>query len=844
MPRPDDTAAPSASTTAERPTADRRAAARLAAERGGRSRGADSRPPAAAPPFATAWASLVYVVATMLLAFPALAGRFLVNPNSDQYIAGYAFREFGASVLRQTGGFAQWNPYLFDGMPFVAAMHGDIFYPPSVLLRMLLPTDVAMTWGFILHIFVAGLFTYQFLRAIGVSFFGALIGGLAYMLGGNVAGLVSPGHDGKLYLAALLPLVLLLTYRAVREGRRWAYGTLAITITMAVLTPHPQLLQYLLLVCGAWALFLALSTDWSGRSLDRRTAIVRLGSALAAVVVGMLGGAIQFAPVLQYAPWSPRAGGKGWEHAISYSMPPEELINTYLPQFSGILDHYWGRNGIHLHSEYIGAAVLVLTALGLGGSIGARRKLVWFWGGVLLVALLWALGGYTPFYHLVYALVPGTKFFRAPSTMLYVISFATAVLAGFGVDRALEGRVSTRFAIGAVAAGVLVAVMASGGLLTNLGASIVGSQRAPLVDMNQAAVSLGGIRSLVALLAAVGIVVALGRRAMTPAAAGWALSAVVALDLWSIERMYWMFSAPAAQLYASDAVIDFLKRAPEPGRVVPLATQDLASTTRDPYFGGGDGRADGLMVHGIRSVVGYHGNELGRFLTLSGWPEGGSATADWPRQLGNPNFWRLSNIRYLYTNAPQPPLEGMRLVAGPVRNVAGNMVYLYQFPGDNPAAWVTTIAVKAADDNVLATVLDPRFDVNRVAIFDTAAAVPTQAVPQQLPEPIDLRARVSRWAPGRITLDLDRPAPAGSALVVSESFYPGWRATVDGKAAPVGRADYLLIGVGLPAGGRHVELAFDSSTYETGKLLTVASLGLALLGIVAGIAADRRRALA
>ena len=50
-------------------------------------------------------------------------------------------------------------------------------------LPLFMPTDAAMTWGFIIHVFLSGLFTYGFLRAIGYGFYGALIGGLAYMTG-------------------------------------------------------------------------------------------------------------------------------------------------------------------------------------------------------------------------------------------------------------------------------------------------------------------------------------------------------------------------------------------------------------------------------------------------------------------------------------------------------------------------------------------------------------------------------------------------------------------------------------------------------------------------------------
>src|SRR4051812_10277629 len=149
-----------------------------------------------APPRATVWASLVYAIATLLLSYPALGGAFLLNLRSDQYKAGYAFREFAAERLRSGRGFPQWNPFIEGGLPYIAAMHGDIFYP-TFLLRMIMPTDLAMTWEFPIHVFLCGLFTYLFLRSWRFGFYGALIGGLAYMLGGSVAGLGSPGQDWK-----------------------------------------------------------------------------------------------------------------------------------------------------------------------------------------------------------------------------------------------------------------------------------------------------------------------------------------------------------------------------------------------------------------------------------------------------------------------------------------------------------------------------------------------------------------------------------------------------------------------------------------------------------------------
>jgi hypothetical protein len=429
----------------------------------------------AAPRLALGFAGLIYLACVLTLAYPALVGQFLVNPFSEQYIAGYAFREFGAAALRETGRFALWNPYIFGGLPYAAAMHGDVFYP-TFLLRMALPTDAAMTWGLILHLWLCGLFTYLFLRACDFGTYGALVGGVAYMLSGQVASLVAPGHDGKLFVSAIFPLALWAVVRGVRDGRRSAWGALSLAVGMAVLSPHPQLLQYMLLGCGAFALRLAFSDQGGG--LERRLAYRRLSFTLAAVVLGSLIGAVQYLPVREYVAWSPRAAGvAGYEAATAFSMPVEQLINTYLPQFTGILERYWGRNDIHLHSEYVGAGVLVLA----GAAVRARehRGLVRFWGGALLVALLWALGGYTPFYHLVYALVPGTKYFRAPSTIFFIVAFATAVLACVGTERLLAREIRMRYFVAWLLSAGLVALLGVSGALTAMAHAVAGPERTP-----------------------------------------------------------------------------------------------------------------------------------------------------------------------------------------------------------------------------------------------------------------------------------------------------------------------------------------------------------------------------
>lgn len=791
-----------------------------------------------APRHALLWASLVYAAFTLLLAYPLLGGAFLVSPISDQYIAGYPFREFAAEALRAGRGFPQWNPYQFGGMPYVAAMHGDIFYP-TFLLRMILPTDVAMTLGFVVHTFLAGLFTCVFLRRVGLGFHASLVGGVAYMLSGQIASYAAPGHDGKLFVSALLPLFLWALHAGIRDGRRWAWGLVAIIVGLGVLSPHPQLLQYFLLMGGAYALFVAFGggdAAGDGARPERALAIRRLGFALGAVVLGGLIGAIQFMPVFEYVDWSPRAGGAGWEHAISYSFPPEELINTYLPQFSGILEAYWGRNGIHFHSEYLGAVVLLLAGAAFGRAAGIRRAFLWFWVGTFVVTLLWALGGFTPFYSLVYAVVPGTKFFRAPSTIYYVVTFSVAVLAALGTHRALSGRVGIGYLGAWGAFGVVMLLMAVTGGLSNVARSFALPGREALVAANEGALAVGAVRSLVFLLVGIGLAWAVRAGRLRPALAGWLVAAAVGLDLWTVERRYWRFSPPASELYAADATIDYLRGLDQPARVLALQLGPTTSVRRDPYLHY-TGTASGLMAHGVRTVLGYHGNELGRYQELLGYVYG---PQELYAQLANPNVWRLLNVQYLLTDLPESPFEGAERVAGPARNAAGTMVYLYRMPTANPLAWVAPAMVEAPDESVLATVREPAFDVRSVALFAPEAGVESAEL-TRLPQPLELPVEVASYAPGEIALRLSAPAPAGAALVVSENYYPGWSATVDGQPAEVSRADYTLIGVPLPEGAREVTLSFDSAPYETGKGITLVAVLLSALLVGWGLWAERAR---
>jgi hypothetical protein len=806
-----------------------------------------------APRHATLWASLVFAISTMLLAYPALAGKFLLAPWSDQYKAGYAFREFGAQSLRSGHGFPLWNPYLQGGLPYVAAMHGDIFYP-TFLLRLVLPTDLAMTWEFPIHLFLCGLLTYLFLRAWRFGYYAALVGGLAYMLGGSIAGYASPGHDGKLFVSTMLPIALLLLTRGIRDGRLWAWGGLSLIVALAGLSPHPQLFEYMLLLSGVFALYVAFAEHPAYGRLPRNVAIQRLALSLGAVILGIAITSIQYMPLWEYKPWSPRSAGHDYATAASYSFPLEETLNAYWPQFSGILDKYWGRNLIHFHSDYFGVIVLLLfgAAFGQFRMRGFRR----FWIGVGIVSLIWAYGGSTPLFHVILAIVPYTKYFRAPSTMIFETAFAVSVLAAIGMERVLASRVGVKYALGWAIAAVAVAVLMSVGGYSAISSGLTdGFDRltggaygfAQRADQNSGSALLGIWRSTLFVLLGAGIVWALARGRIAAKGAAIALAALLVIDLWSVERFYWVFMPRASTIYATDPAIDAIKAdiaKNGPGRVWTIDARLLPGSlaNSDPFF------SDALMSHDIRLALGYHGNELDRYQQLVA---AANVMRNAPEPFLSPSAWRQENVRYIYTGASDSTMAQvssqlqlsapMSKLAGPVRNAAGSMVFAYKVPRDDPYAWVSTAIVKAPDEQSLSTVLDPRFVPASLAIADLSDISVNGATIAAMPAPSAASVVVKSYAPGAVDLELSQPAKAGEALVASENYFPGWSALVDGKTVHVTRMDFNLMGLALPAGARSVQLRFDDAAYEIGKRVTIVTLILGLVAWLAGIALDRRR---
>jgi hypothetical protein len=479
-------------------------------------------------------------------------------------------------------------------------------------------------------------------------------------------------------------------------------------------------------------------------------------------------------------------------------------MTTILPQFNGVLESYWGRNFFKLHTEYLGAAVVALAVLGLGDR--TRTRTTRALAVIAILFLLVALGGHTPFYTLWYEVMPMMKKVRAPGMAFFLVALPVAIWAGFGADRLLRGEVTLRAL--AVPLGVIGAIALLGviGVLGSVGTLFASEQQVPRLAANAPELRLGALRLLgfSALAGAAFWAVATGK--LRGVAAVGALATVVMADLWSVDRRFFDYKPPASELFADDPITTRLKQEPKPYRVLDAGV----------YQG------SVLMAHSVQTVLGYHGNEVRFYDDLLGGKN------VW-RNIGNPNLHDLLATRFLLLPDTQP-VPGFHRIMEPTPTAHGSVGVLYQRDTASPYVRVLPSAAKLPEDQLVPTVIDPRFPVNGVVVFPESASVTPAPIRAGGPDTTLVRAKLTEWRPGSMRVALTGSDKATRYLLVSETWYKDWHATVDGRPAPVLRGDHALITVALPPGAREVMLDFDSPEYARGKLISLVAF-LAIVGL-------------
>jgi hypothetical protein len=740
--------------------------------------------------------------------------------SSDTIQAGLFFRSFYVHYVNAHGSIPVWNPYIFGGMPYIDAFHGDIFYPLSILkffgniFRML-------SYNLIIHIFLAGIFMYFTARQFKLSRPAATLSAAAYMFAAQLVSLVAPGHDGKIFVATLFPLTILFLDRAFEKKPLLNFSMLGLVIGCIILSPHAQLSYYSLWAVAFYGIFKLVSLYRAERKI---TGLVKPGGMLiGAVVIGLMISAIQFYPGYIYTTnYSPRADSKrGWDWATSWSMHEQEAFSLVVPEFSGSTgtenSYYWGKNVFKDNSEYVGIIPFFLAIVAL---FWGRRKEAIFFGGLALFALIYALGATTPLFRIFYYLIPNVKSLRAPSTIMFLFLFSISLLAGMGLQYIIDkGRSLTeisrkrlmRYLIG-VPAGLLVFALlfaVSGETMLSIFSALFDSniKTAPAGNVTKWQVALMNLPMIKSGLWIVFLLVGASAGAvwlfLSRKAGIVILMAIPFLTMVDGIRFDSRFIAPYdyRQLFTPNVLTDYFKNLPGKFRVYNMNVLP----------------ADYLPFFGIEVVTGYHGNQLRWYDNLLGGPGA-------PNE-NNPNFLNLAGARYVVNRADAPPpnLGPQPLV---VDKNFGNII-VYKNNNAIPRAFIVNQYEVISDrENIYPRILSGTKNLRRMVYLEEEPPIPI--TPE---DTLSAMAEITSYADDSVVVDVQ--TPVNSILILTDNYYIAWEAYVDGVKTPILRADGTFRAVPIKAGTKRVIFRYNRSMNNTAKTITFAALllvGAVLIG--------------
>lgn len=727
----------------------------------------------------TLYALAVTLLAVTIPFWEILTGRAtaMYGDVNDHYVPGYVavWRMIREGVL------PFWVPNVFAGQSAVGSGQYAVFYPLNALFGIFEPV-MAYKWWTLVHLWLGatGAFFWS-LRRWG-SRTGATVTGVAYGLNGVVV--LHLVHSAFLAAAAWLPLMFLGIDLVFERWSSARASAVAVPLALIAFTGQPQLL-WMAAIGGAGYI--------AARAAGRRSAWRGAVRCVAAMVCGIGLAAIQLYPQFLFSQTSVRP-----------SLPPEVAFegSILLPQLLMLAFPYvfggaslgpaspWLGSGIfHEVGSYVGMTVIVLAAVGtvrLWRDRGVRALVV-----MIVLALLVSLGDSTPLGGLLYAVVPGARLFRHWGRFLWLVHLGLAVLAGAGV-RELVRR--PREAVVPMVSGVAIAG-ALAVLLPNLGSFGAVLARG----------SAGVISRAVPILLLVGLLIGLAVALRKPRVGAGVIVLFCAVDV-----IWFASAAPWRALGVS-----------------PTEAEAFYDESSAPSFGSphdSEGGIDRWMSswYGFRSVSlakDVHGLNGYDPLLQADWAQtaGGWAWDGYPTRS---DLWQsgwASDVLRVTTLILQEDIAPGRdqLVAEGV--VSGlDFVRWVQSPR-LPEAYLVGAVEVASLDEIRARLADPSAAFTELAYVDaTVEGIDRLGLPGVAG--VVLRADV--LGSGRVEVE----AESDALLVLSHSWQPGWRATVDQVEVPVVRTNGLVLGVPVPPGRHVVIMRFRPPGLHLGFLITVLAL--------------------
>jgi hypothetical protein len=739
-----------------------------------------------------------------VLCWPWLLGEVTIPYDAKAHF--HAQLQFLANALH-TGQSPFWAPNVFGGSPQIADPQSLIF-SPALLIAALNPAPSIGT----IDVYVLVLLGFASLAIL--TFFhdqkwhpaGGVVAAIAFSFGASAAWRIQ--HIGQVKSYALFAISLWLLARAV-ERRSLAWG-FAAGASAGLMVVEPD--QVAFLACYLLAGYLFTHIVRSVRPWQELRSVIP--PLTAATITGAAIAVIPLAMTYLFIEASSRPQIEFLE-AAQGSLHPASLLTGMIGDLFGALDpkvDYWGPySGAwdatnltlsqNMSQIYTGGLPILLLL-----TIGIVRRQAWigeirFFSLALVAMVIYALGSFTPIYHVLYDFVPGVRFFRRPADATFMIGGLLAIVGGYLVHRVATGAVPCatsivhRFEFGIIAA-TLTAGM------------IVAYRMGHLVEASRP-VSIAIAIMMCSALAVVSMKASSRRRAGVYGLSG--VAAVLVADLAHNNGPNDSTALPVANY-------DFLNPncRNETLRFLKAKLRYPAGTTRRDrveLVGLGFSWPNLGLIHGFDHVLGY--NPL-RLDVVTKGIGAGDTIAGWEQRQFTPLFpsYRsaladLLGLRYVATSVPIEKIDKL-IRPGEFALIARTKdAYVYENERALPRAMFVGKWETADFELLVETGYWPSFDPRQTVLLEAAPSPVPSPAPSALEALAQSEAVINITTYQNTIVEIDVATSQPGFVVLNDVWHPWWRASVDGEPVEILKANVMFRAVQVPAGRHHIRFEFE-----------------------------------
>ena len=706
----------------------------------------------------------------------------------------YPWRTLSFDLLKQ-GILPLWNIYAFSGNPLAANLQSAVFYPLNIFFLFLNPQTAWITYIMIQPI-LATSFMYLFIRSIGLSRLAALFAGIGFAFLGYLDVWFEMGIIG--HAALWFPLIMWGMTRFMDTKKALFLVISAVGITCSLLSGHPQTTAYILIFSFAYFFYVG----WD--KLTKRQLIL----GLLILGLGITLGGIQIVPTYELLSHSVQDKITATRIFHKFITPPSHIAMLFAPDFFGnpATNNFWGKDYGEFMS-YSGIVVLLVAFIGFFTQI--KQKLVRL---SLIIAIIAFLVAYVPFIANLLFLSPIPLLnTELPSRTVFLAAMGFVLASAYGVEsiQTMKLRKLIPPIIFFLCIYVVLWIIAF----------------TMHVDPANVSVTKHNIilPTIIAFIAGFAILL---RKYTKHFFILW----IILFACMGFEYSYFLNKylplAPAQYMFPQHPLITKLQQVSPPDRVYGYDTANIATNLP--------------VAWRLQSPEGYDPLYIKNYSELMDAGATGQLETDLPRSDALlPNslpkqdsynkqvLLNLLGVRYVLDKDDTAPKN---LQPNPDRFPPNrfSLMYqnykwkIYQNKMALPRAFVAyNYAVITDKAQAIKTIFDPTFPYRQKLLITTApsfAAQTAQATP----------AKITDYSANEVEIETNTKKTG--LLFLSDNFYPGWQATVDGKPSNILLADYSFRAVEVPAGKHTVEFEYKPMSFYVGTIVTL--LSAVILGIL------------